>query len=221
MTTRRLFERDPLGLLIFSGQQLFRDLPVWIQINLWGLLLSVPLLSIPAARAAIYFAVEQQITDRIDGAFTPRQAFFAGFRRHFLRSTLAATLNLLIGALIVFSLFFWVNSPVAVLNYLAAVSIYFLLFWLVCQPFVFPILLAVPEQSPIGVLRLTVRLVVSTPLYALLTALLVFGINLIGIVLLGPVLLVLGTFVALLTTQALWVMTDRPLPVLQETDHVS
>jgi uncharacterized membrane protein YesL len=98
----------------------------------------------------------------------------------------------------------------------AAISLYFGIFWLVCQPFLFPVFVEYPELPPVAVLKQTMLLVVSRPLYTLLTAMLVAILNFFGLVLLGPVLLVLGALVALITIQALWLMQDQELPDLRE-----
>jgi uncharacterized membrane protein YesL len=201
---------------LLSLRQLYRQLPVWIQINLLGLVFSLPIVTFPAAQAALYYAVREGLLDRLDGRNSPRAVFFRGLRRYFIRSTLTLAIDLIGGAIILYSFFFWASSDIPVLNYVAAISIYFGIFWLVCQPFLFPVFVEYPELPPVAVLKQTMLLVVARPLYTLLTAMLVAILNCFGLVLLGPVLLVLSALVALVTIQALWLMQDRALPDLPD-----
>jgi uncharacterized membrane protein YesL len=215
---QRLFELDPIGLLLHSFVLLYRDLPMWIRLNLLGLLLTLPVVTAGAARAGVYFTVRAWLLDRIDGGYTVQKAFFEGFRSYFRQGTLVGLLNLMIGVIIAFSIGFWLTSEVAVLNYVAVVGVYALLMWLICQPYIYPLLVMDTERRPPRTLWLAARLMISTPLYTLLIVLLLLGVNLIAVVLLGPVLLILDVYVALLTTQTLWVITDEPLPGLRRRE---
>jgi uncharacterized membrane protein YesL len=133
---QRLFELDPIGLLLHSFVLLYRDLPMWIRLNLLGLLLTLPVVTAGAARAGVYFTVRAWLLDRIDGGYTVQKAFFEGFRSYFRQGTLVGLLNLMIGVIIAFSIGFWLTSEVAVLNYVAVVGVYALLMWLICQPYI-------------------------------------------------------------------------------------
>jgi uncharacterized membrane protein YesL len=212
----RRYTLDPVGVFLLSLRQLYRRLPVWIQINFLGLLFSLPVVTFPAAQAGLYYAIREGLLERLDGRNTPRTVFFQGFRRYFIRSMVTLAIDLVVGAIIIYSFFFWASSETPFLNYVAAISLYFGIFWLVCQPFLFPVFVEYPELPPVAVLKQTMLLVVSRPLYTLLTAMLVAILNFFGLVLLGPVLLVLGALVALITIQALWLMQDQELPDLRE-----
>ncbi|MEM6530138.1 MAG: YesL family protein [Chloroflexota bacterium] len=215
---RRLFELDPIALLFYSMAGLYRDLPVWLRLNLLGLLFTLPIVTAGAASSGVYFAVRAWVLDQIDGAYTIQQAFFEGFRQHFWRGTAVGLLNLLCGAVILFATWFWFTSSIALLNYVAVVGIYALLWWLACQPYIYPVCVASKELAPLRVLQLAFQLVGKSPVYTLLLLLLLVGINIVAIVLLGPVLLILQVFIAILTTQALWIVTDEPLPRLRDSE---
>jgi hypothetical protein len=133
-------------------------------------------------------------------------AFFSGVRRQLWRSLALMLVDGLVLAIMLFAVAFWLTRPLPMEHLLAGVAAPFLLFWWICQPFLFPILVEYPDASLGDIYHQVVFMAFMHPLYALSLMVVVSSLALIGLLLLGPALLVLGPFAALIAIQGSWVL---------------
>ena len=115
---------------------------------------------------------------------------------------------------IIAAFYFWIGIEPVILRYLTILVIYFAVMWWICQPFLYPILVENPELPLQEICKRVIRLAISQPFYAFTITFLVTILNIIGIILLGPVLLVIPTLTAIVSTQAYWAMTGKEIPDL-------
>lgn len=205
---------DIFALVSLSLKQLFLRLAVWLKLNLWFVLLCIPILTIPAAKAALYHAVKEELRDPFETYIKPREEFRKAFFGLFGRSFLLYLINLFVLVLIVAAFIFWMGIEPRILKYVTIIVIYFFVMWWVYQPFLFPVLVENPELALKDVIKIVMRLAFSQPFYALFVAFITTLLSLLGLVLLGPVLLVIPTLNALISTQAYWSMTGTEIPDL-------
>jgi hypothetical protein len=208
------YELDALGVVGLSTRQTFERLAFWVRAVVWRFMYSLPLVTYPAATAAFYYTIREGLLDPVGMHVDVRQAFKHGFRIFFWKSLALATLNLSILAVILFSLVFWATQESWPLIFLAAIAAYFLIFWWMCQPFIVALMVESPVRSVLDVARGAVRLVAAHPVYSFLIALLMSMFYFIGLVLIGPGSMVIGPLLAIIATQALWVVTGQEIPDL-------
>lgn len=211
MTRKKL---DAVGLVILSIQQLYRRLFFWIRVNLWMMLASLLVVTAPAAQAALYHTIRSGLLDPGESRVNIRQAFLEGFKYFFAPALLLALANLAALGIILVALFFWLGFPDPLLRWMSVIAFYFLAMWWLTQPFLFPTLVEHPRSSLGQVIRQAVRLAFFQPFFAFFFAFLNTLVNLVGLVLLGPVLLVIPAFTALLSIQAAWNITGVENPAL-------
>jgi uncharacterized membrane protein YesL len=84
--------------------------------------------------------------------------------------------------------------------------------WWMCQPFLFPIMVENPSLSLPQLIRQAIILVSRQPLNAFLVSLTTTLITLLGLVLLGPILLLVPSLAALISIQAYWAMVGEEIP---------
>ncbi|HBY97958.1 MAG: YesL family protein [Ardenticatenaceae bacterium] len=188
-----------------SARLLFRRMGILLVGNIFWFLLSLPLITWPAATGALFYLAYRVVQEERAG--DPRFArigdFWDGFRRYWRQSTALVALDL--GALVVLgtALWFyggdnieslgWVVGPVAVIS----------LAWLGAQLYLFPLLIVTPDQSLFGVLRTALLTAIGYPLYTLSLLLLLLFLTVVCALLAGPVLLLLFAMLALTQTVAL------------------
>jgi hypothetical protein len=207
---------DFIDLLVLSLKQSFSRLPFWIRPNLWFLLLSLPILTIPAASAALHHTVSEGLQDPSERRVKAREAFRKAFFSLFGRSLVLSIINFLALALIIFTFNFWMGFDNRFLNYVSILVIYFGVMWWLCQPFIFPALIENPGLQLQKVIAIVVRLAFSQPFYALVITFIRTVFSIVGLALLGPVLLIIPVFNALFSIQAYWTMTGRRIPDLMD-----
>jgi hypothetical protein len=202
------------SLVSLCSRQLFNRLAVWLKLNLWFVLLIVPILTIPAAKAALFHTVKEELRDPFENRIKPREEFRKAFFALFGRSFLLSVINFIVLVFIIAAFYFWIGIEPVILRYLTILVIYFAVMWWICQPFLYPILVENPELPLQEVCKRVIRLAISQPFYAFTITFLVTILNIIGIILLGPVLLVIPTLTAIVSTQAYWAMTGKEIPDL-------
>jgi uncharacterized membrane protein YesL len=210
-------QKNRLGifaLISLCFKQLFNRLAVWLKLNLWFILLCIPILTIPAAKAALYHTVKEELRDPFETHLNPREEFRKAFFALLGRSFMLSLVNLLVLAIIIAAFIFWMGIEPRILKVVTILVIYFAVMWWVCQPFLFPVLVENPEIPLQEVIKKVIRLAFSQPFYALFVTFITTLLSLLGIILLGPVLLVIPTLNALITTQAYWSLTGAEIPDL-------
>jgi len=202
-------EIGPDEILILAFKQSISRIALWTRVNVWFVLLSLLLVTIPPAMAGLHYAVRAGLRDPFDLSTQPRQEFRIGVGRYFKRSYALTIINLALLGIISGAILFWFTRQAQTLRMVTAIAISFLLFWWLCQPFLFAQLVEQPHASAWQVYRLVMRLVLAAPLYALVITLTNTLITAFGLLLLGPSLLYGPTLVALISIQAMWGMTQE------------
>lgn len=206
----------PEDILLLSVKQSYGRLAFWLRVNVWALVFSVPLVTWPAAQAGLYHAVREGLRDPFEAQVNPRQAFWQGFARHFKQGTALAVLNLLALIVIVLAILFWITRESLGLKFVAAIAISMWIFWWLCQAFLWPMLVEHPAASIWQVWRETIRLVLAKPVFALVVACAHTALTMMGLLLLGPSLLIVPSLIALISIQGLWAMTGVEIPDLAD-----
>jgi len=203
----------PDRVLTLSMGQAVGRMAFWLKVNVWHVLASVAVVTLPPASAALYHVVREGLRDPFETHVNARKEFVRGLRLHFARSYSLAFLNMTALAAIVFATAFWFGREPP-MQYVAVISIAFFMFWWLCQPFLLPMLVERPDWPVREVIRSTFRLVIASPLIAFTVALAHSAIALVSVLLMGPSLLVTPTFAALISIQSMWAMTHVPIPDL-------
>lgn len=203
---------DAWDIITLSVKQSFQRMAFWILPNLWAVLLSIPIVTWPAAKAALYKMVVDGLRDPSGIRIKPRQVFRQAFFQHLSRSILLSLINLFVLITILISVYFWIGQEQKFLNYVAIIALYFFMIWWMCQPFLFPVMVENPSLSLLQLIRRAINLVYRQPLYAFLVTLTTTLITLLGLVLLGPILLIVPSLAALISIQAYWAMIGEEIP---------
>jgi uncharacterized membrane protein YesL len=207
-------EAGPDRVLFLSLRQTIQRLPVWIRINAWGVALSLPIVSWPAAQAGLYQAVRDSLLDPFDQHLNIRASFLKGFRQQFARSLAIALINVGVWVGGILAIIFWTTRPEYALRFFAIVAISVLFFWWLSQVFIYPVLIENPVASLLEIYRRTFLLVLSRPAHAVVFGLLNVTFGLIELLLLGPSLLFIPTLSALVSIQGMWAITGDVIPDL-------
>ena len=201
-----------LDIIWLSCRQLFHRMSFWIRPNFWFVLLSIPLVTLPAGSAALYAAVAAGLRDPEESRTELAGLFKGAFFKQFRRSLVLGITNLLTFALILFSIYFWVSRPERTLNYVSIISFYFLAMWFLCQPYLLPILVEKPALTIPRIIQQALVLVIRHPLFSFSIAITNLAFAIIGTALLGPILLLIPALIGLNSMQAYWFLTGQPIP---------
>lgn len=207
---RRKF--DLVDLVLLCVRQLFQRIYFWIRPNFWSALLTIPLITAPAAQAALYYTICAGLRDPGESQVNLRSTFKTGFFLFFGRSLALSLLNLAALALILFSIYFWLGFQGSFLQWVTVIALYFLVMWWLVQPFLYPLLVDNPSLSLKKVIRQAVLIALARPFHALFIAALNTLLTVIGLALLGPVLFLIPALVGLISIQATWQLTGVEIP---------
>lgn len=185
-----------------AGGLIWRRLGLLVAANVLWLLLSLLVVTWPAATAGLFYLAQRIVREDLERE--PLEAhlsdFWEGFRRHWQRSSILTILDVGALFLILVALFFYLRSSVEPLRWLVGPILLVLLVWLGAQLYLYPRLLQRPSDPPWEVLRAALLIALGYPLstLSLLATSLVFFVA--ATLLAGPVLLIFFSAMAVLQT---------------------
>ncbi len=191
--------------LRLSLRLLFHRIGVLLAGNVLWILVSLPLITLPAATGALFYLVHRVVLEERDLDPHPTRVsdFWAGFRMCGWRATWLGLLDFAALIVLVISLWFYLGNSVEVLRYLAGPTLIIFIVWLAMQLYLFPLLIVYPEESIGAIIRRAFFLVLGNPLDSLMLVIWLLLLTAISIALAGPALLLLFSTLALIQTMIL------------------
>ena len=188
-----------------SFRLFYRRLGVFLAGNVLWLVVSLPLITLPAATGGLFYLVYRVASEERD--LDPKPAkigdFWVGMRDYWQRSTLLGLLDFMALAMLLIALFFYSGSSVEPFRWLIGPVFLILIVFLGMQIYLFSLLIVSPEASIWSIFRQALLLVLVHPLDNLLLLLTLILLTTISFALAGPVLLLLFSLLALIQTIAL------------------
>lgn len=180
----------------------WRRLPLMILANAVWLLLSVPIVTWPAATAGLYTLTASVVREELDDATheTKFTVFWDGFRAHGVRATLLTLMGVGGVGIVAVGLRFYSLSALEPFRWLVGPIALIGLVWIAAQLFVYPLLVQRPELGPVSLVREALLTAIAYPLVTIPLLLTSLVLALAAVILLGPVLLVFFSAMAMLQT---------------------
>jgi uncharacterized membrane protein YesL len=198
--------------IILSFKTLYRRLQFWIQPNILSVLFSLLILSGPAAKAGLYRTVADGLRDPAGVRVRVLASMQKGIRENFLRALLLCAIKWLTFFLIAFSIFFWVRQETWLLRVVSIVGFYGLVLWWLATAYSYPILVENPSLGIWKVMRRSLTLAFRRPIDSFLFAVIRTLLLILGLILLGPIMLIIPAVRAILALHAYWFITDEEIP---------
>ena len=187
-----------------SFQLFYRRLGTILAGNVLWILVSIPIITIPAATGALFYLIQRVVSEEEDKAveWASHKDFWVGLRKHWVRSSVLGFLDLAILMVLIVSLQFYLTRPEELLRWLVGPILVFILLWMGMQIFLFPLLIQQPNEPILHVAKQAMFLVIGYPLFCLQLILVMVLLLIVSIALTGPVLLILFSLLALIQTVA-------------------
>lgn len=188
---------------VATASRLFwRHLGMLVVANILWLLLSLLIITWPAATAGLFYLVRRVVQEELGSS--PREAhlgdFWDGFRQYCLRSTLLTLIDLAGLGLIAVALVFYGGSTAEPIRWLVGPIGLIGLTWVTAQLYVYPLLLERTGSRPWEVMREALLMAVGYPLSSLSLLVTVVVLTIAAVALAGPVLFVFFSAIAMLQT---------------------
>ena len=192
---------------VSTASRLFwRHLGMLVAANILWLLLSLPIVTWPAATAGLFSLVRHVVQEELEAS--PRETrlsdFWDGFKRYWLRSSLLAVIDLVGLGVIAVALVFYAGSTSEPLRWLVGPIGLVGLVWITAQLYVYPLLLERTGSRPWEIMREALLIVIGYPLASLSLLVTVLVLLIAAVALAGPVLFVFFSAMAMLQTVMLW-----------------
>lgn len=190
----------------------YRRLQFWIQPNMISILFSLLILSGPAAKAGLYRTVASGLRDPAGVKVRVWKSMKFGMLKNSLRALIICVIKWLFFLVIIFSIFFWVQQETWLLRTISILGFYVLFIWWLATVYSYPILVENPSFGTWKVMKQSWILAFQRPIDSLLfagirTLLLIFGL-----ILLGPIMLIIPAFRAILSLHAYWFIVGKEIP---------
>jgi uncharacterized membrane protein YesL len=190
---------------LLSLRLLYRRLGILLAGNVLWLLLSLPVVTWPAATAALFYLVHRVILEEraLDPDYARVSDFWVGFRRYGWQSTLVALLDVAVLFVLGVAFWFYNGSQIEPLRWLVGPIGLMGVAWLCAQLYLFPLLIVSPQMSPLALARLALFTAIGNPQTSVLLLVWLFIVTAVCVVLAGPVLFILFALLAVTQTMAL------------------
>lgn len=198
--------------VLLSFKLLFSRIQFWIQPNILDFIFSLALVTAPAANAAMYHTVAAGLQDPGGSEIRVFQEMKDGFKRYFWKALLLSIINWIVVVVIIISIYFWVSKDTWILRAISIISFYGLVLWWLSNGYVHPILVELPNQPVVYILKRALLLGFLKPFQSMLFAVISSLLLVFGIIFLGPVMLIIPVLRAILMTQGYWFLTGKDIP---------
>ena len=188
-----------------AARLFWRRLPTLVLANIVWLLLSLLVVTWPAATAGIFALVRSMVEEELDAA--PHQAqmhdFWEGCKQYGARSTLLTLIDVAGFGIIAVALLFYGRSPAEPLRWLIGPIGLAALVWIGAQLYVYPLLLQRSTSRPWEIMREALLMAIGYPLLTLALLATTLVLTAAAVVLAGPVLFVFFSAMAMVQTVTL------------------
>lgn len=186
----------------------YRRIGTFLIGNVFWILVSIPIVTIPAATGALFYMVHRVVSEEEDNApeWAGQKDFWVGLKLHWLRSSVVGFIDLAALVVLLVTLQFYLTSPEEYLRWLAGPVLIFLLMWIGMQLFLFPLLIQFPDEPLLRLAKRALFLVLGYPLYCLVMVAISVALIVASVALAGPVLALLFSLLAVIQTIALRVI---------------
>lgn len=182
----------------------FRHIGLLLIVNILWWLFSLLLITWPPATAGLFTVARRIVNpDEDDLEETTWHHFFIGFKQYWLNSWPLAIVDLA-GVIVIGIVFlFYFNNNIAILRLIAVPVFYIGLIWIGLQLYLFPILIAQETKDIRLVFKNAYILMMRNIIFSITFGLLLLSVILVSSTLLGPILLILISFLAVAQTLGL------------------
>lgn len=187
-------------LAAWKGLRIFWDeLPTFVVCNLLWFVLSIPLITAPAATSALYYVADLAARHKRVAIAD----FFAGFKQYLAKGTLLGLLNVAVGVLLAVNILFYANLASTWADILLAIWIAATLYWVLLQVYLFPMFVVQIDPRISTTIKNAALLVLAGPLFCLTTAAILLTAAVLSLILLIPLLFFGISLIAVLSCVAL------------------
>ena len=202
--------------VVLSFKLLIQRIQHWIQVNFWDVLFSAGLVTAPAAKAGMHYAVAAMLRDPGGSEVLILPPMKTGFKQYFWKSLLISVVKWVVFALIAVSIDFWIRQESWGFRFVSVVSIYGLVLWWLSVGYLHPIMVENPTYRAPLIFKEAVILAFKKPFQSLLFAVVSSLLLIFGVALLGPVMLLIPVLRTILMMQGYWFITGREIPGFME-----
>jgi len=192
---------------VFSQNILF-----WIKTNLYMVIFSLGLITIPASKVAMYYTVQAGLHDPGGSKIKVSASMRTGFKQFFWRALLLSFIKWFVYFVIIFSIYYWVTQKSWFLRFICIISFYAFVIWWISCGFFFPILIDNPQQKTINIIKQAIKIGFMRPFQSLLFAFISTLLFIIGFILLGPILCIIPVLRSILMIHGYWYLVGNEIP---------
>lgn len=194
-----------VGLACALGWATFISVGPWSTglLRLW----LAPVVAIPAGPAIMALAAVSRRSAR--DRRVDRSDYFEAFKAHWKQGLALNAIGMVVLALLLLNLVFYLNQPNPVLRMLSMMWVYLILFWLSIQFYVYPFFMALEKPVVLGSLRMAGVSAFANPLFSILLLVCAGAVTAVSLMLAVPILIAWPVLMALLGEHSLRLFLQR------------
>lgn len=208
-------------IVVLSFKQLFTRIQFWIRPNILSVLFSALIVTAPGGTAALYHTVSLGLYDPAGSSVRVWEEMKNGFSRNVLKAIALFLLKITSLLIIILGIIFWVSQEQVILRFVSIIAFYGLVMWWLSIGYLYPILITEKDLNVFGVAHKALKIAFRYPFDSLLFAVVSSLLFLLGMVLLGPIILIIPATRAVLHLNGYWLLSGYIVPGLISIEEFS
>ena len=198
----------------------FRRLGILFAANVLWIILSLPLITMPAATGALFYLVDLVVAEENESEPIPAYIadFWVGFRLYWWQSTKLMLLNVAILIILAITAIYYLRSPVEFLSWLIGPLSLIALAYLTLNIYLLPLRQVYRDDSTLNIIRRAARLVLTYPFESTMLFVWLVLLTVFFMLLAGPVLFILFSLLAIIQTNMLRAIRVRQGEIVEESE---
>lgn len=208
-------------IVVLSLKLLFTRIQFWIRPNILSVLFSALLLTAPGSSGALYHTVSLGLYDPVGSSVKIWPEMKSGFFQYFGKALVLFLIKSISLIFILFGIFYWVSQSELILRFISILAFYGLVMWWLSEGYIYPIMVTEKDLGIGQIVKKAITIAFRYPFESLLFSVVSTLLLILGLVLLGPIMLIIPAARAILHLQGYWFVSKYLIPGLIPVEDFS
>lgn len=214
-------EPEAWDVVVLSLKLLFTRIQFWIRPNILSVLFSALVVSAPGCTGALYHTVSLGLYDPAGSSVKIWTEMKSGFIQYFGKALALFLIKSISLIIILIGIFYWVSQSELILRFISILAFYGLVMWWLSEGYIYPIMVTEKDLRVDQIVKKAITTAFKYPFQSLLFSIVSTLLLILGLVLLGPIMLIVPAARAIIHLHGYWFVSQYLIPGLLSVEDFS
>lgn len=208
-------------IVVLSLKLLFTRIQFWVRPNILSVIFSALILTAPGCTGALYHTVSLGLYDPGGSSVKIWPEMKSGFVQYFGKAMVLFLIKSVSLIIIIVGIIYWVSQSELILRFISIFAFYGLVMWWLSVGYIYPIMVTERGLKIHKIVIKAITIAFRYPFESLLFSVVSTLILVLGLVLLGPIMLIIPAARAILHLHGYWFLSRYLIPGLLPVEEFS